>query len=554
LATFDPKRNHVIRYKNPSEEIRLLDLYVMDLHEDRNKNFWIGTSRAGLFKLNRKNGAVLQWLHQPEKPNSISSNAVTDILEISDPQNHSKYYLLLGTEGGGLNWFDPETGISRAFTVSDGLSDNTISSIVMDNIGFVWISTGKGLTRFDPKNKTFQNYDQRDGLPFSEFNPWAGMKSRTGKLYFGTPQGIIFFDPKELSADESDNPLPVVFTGLEVFNKLVTVGNNSPLSRSIVDAETISLSHRDFIFSLKFAMLDFKKPEQNLYAYKMEGLHGEWIDLGNRARVDFTGLAPGEYVLRVKAANSKGIWNHEGATLKVFITPPFWQTWWFRLLVLAALLGLLYTFYRMRLERLLEVERTRTGIARDLHDEVSATLSGISWFAKAARSEEEAGKNRRNFMDNIIDSASDAQEKIKDIIWAIQPEHDKWEQLFAHCQRYAADLLESNGIKPEMEFQPPEGSKEVDMKTRQNFWLLFKEILVNAVKHSKCNIAKINMIAEGRAIHLEIIDDGIGFDTTQESKGNGLANIRSRAETLGAECRLFSEPGKGTSWKIRLQI
>lgn len=187
-----------------------------------------------------------------------------------------------------------------------------------------------------------------------------------------------------------------MFTALEVFNRPVKIGKDSPLKLSVSEAQAVRLSHREDIFSLTFAALDYTRPEQNRYAYMMEGLHDEWIDLGTRNRIDFTGLSAGEYLLRVKGANSRGIWNEEGARLAIVIAPPFWHTGWFRLLLAAALGGLLYAFYRMRLGHMLEVERTRTRIARDLHDEVSATLSGISWFAKAAQETQRIPRRKGN--------------------------------------------------------------------------------------------------------------------------------------------------------------
>lgn len=554
LAIFDRSKNQPLRFAGNDPNSILQDQYILDLLEDREGNFWITTTEGGLFNLVRLRGTTTQWLHDPENPYSISANNVSDIIELPDPENPSKFYLWLGTEGGGINKFDPRTGNFRSFKVENGLADNIVTSMVVDEEGNLWISSEKGLSRFDPGTETFRTFDERDGIPNAHFNPWAALKSRSGIFYFGTPTGIIYFDPRDFDQKEMNSPFPVVFTCLEVYNKPVKIGLDSPLKNSITEAEEIRLSYHDNIFSLKFAALDFTKPDQILYAYKMEGFYDEWIEIGNRHRVDFTGLGAGEYLFRVKATNSRGVWNEDGAQLRIVITPPYWQTWWFRFFVLSVVTALLYAFYRMRLQRLLEVERTRTRIARDLHDDVSATLSGISWFAQAADSEKKAGRETQDFNRKIIESAADAQEKIKDIIWAIQPEHDKWEQLFAHCQRFAADLLESNQIKPEMHFQPPPGSRNVDMETRQNFWLMFKEILTNIVKHSRSKSVQIRLSAEKGMIHLAVSDIGVGFEPSKVAAGNGLKNIRARAENLGAEYRLHSQPGTGTRWEIRFPM
>ncbi|MCB9087139.1 MAG: hypothetical protein H6628_02275 [Calditrichae bacterium] len=553
LATFSREQDRVIRYPGPGAKPVMQDQYISDMLEDREGHFWIATLQGGLHRLDRRQGSVRQWRTEPGNPHAISANAVTDIIELPDRAHPAKYYLWLGTEGGGLNRFDPQTGRFRAFTEADGLADNTLSSMVADEAGNIWCATPKGLTQFDPATGSCRTYDGRDGIPNVQFNPWAGLKTRAGRLFFGTPEGMIYFDPQQLAGKGSDLPPPLVFTSLEVFNRPVKIGKDSPLQVSVSEAQTVRLSHREDIFSLTFAALDYTRPEQNRYAYQMEGLHEEWIDLGTRNRIDFTGLSAGEYLLRVKAANSRGSWNEEGARLAIIIAPPFWQAWWFRLLLIAGMGGLLYSFYRMRLGHMLEVERTRTRIARDLHDEVSATLSGISWFAKAAQETQSAppAEGEPDFHRLIIESAGEAQEKIRDIIWAIQPEHDDWGSLFAHCQRYAADLLESKGIHPHLEVIPPAPPKPLKMATRQHFWLLFKEILTNTVRHADCRTVQITLTAARGEVFLEVADDGKGFDPAQTTSGNGLKNIRARAKALGADCQLHSRTGEGTCWTVR---
>lgn len=556
LAIFNKQLNKPIRYDAKGFNSKMDDQYISDIFEDSKGNFWIATLYGGLLLLDRKNGEFKQWLQVPGDKNSISSNAVTDIIELMDKSDTSKIYIWLGTEGGGVNKFDVQTNTFKAFTTNDGLPDNIISFLLSDNDGFIWISTEKGLVLMDPEAESIWVFDERDGLASSKFTTWAGLKLQSGELYFGTHEGVIYFNPREIRKEQSGTLSPVVITSLEVFNKKIHIGNDSPLKLSISKTESITLSHKDYILSLQFAMLDFIKPEQNRYAYKLEGFHEEWIDIGSRNRADFTGLSPGEYVFRVKAANSKGIWNDAGAQLRIFITPPFWQTWWFQTIAVIIIIGAIWLLHRFRVKTLLHVEKTRTRIARDLHDEVSATLSGITWFAQAAN-EKDSDKDKeekQNLNRLIIESATDAQEKIKDIIWAIQPENDNWNSLFAHCQRYAADLFESNNIKPDFRIDIPADPKIVNIEIRQNFWLIFKEIITNVVKHSQCRKAYINLSVSNSTTNLKIRDDGIGFDNSLENMGNGLKNINARAKSLNATLKLKSAAGSGTEWEIHFPM
>ena len=252
-------------------------------------------------------------MHNPEDKNSLSNNAIGNIIQINDPDENSKTLFILGTEGGGINIFDPETEEFTSYSEIDGLADNKTSQIVVDDNGIIWISSNNGLTMFDMMNKSFRIFDERDGIPDASFNPWAGVKSRSGLIYFGSPKGIIYFDPEELTKEITLKGPDIVFTGFELFNKQVEIGEDSPLKKSIVETDLIELNHDENIFSISFAALDFEKPGKNLYAYKIEGLRDEWIKIGTRNRVDFTGMDPGEYLFKVKAANSKGVWNDVGS-------------------------------------------------------------------------------------------------------------------------------------------------------------------------------------------------------------------------------------------------
>lgn len=548
-------RHGLIRYNSNSQTVKKYDQdlkkpnalpgsEVRSLLFDQRGVFWIGTT-GGLAIFNKGSEDFYVFSHLPGNPHGLSNPTIWKIYE------DSRGDLWFGTNGG-LNKLvrahstDPSDWHFEHFTEEDGLPANHVSGILEDDSGYLWLSTTRGLSRFDPKKTMFKNYDSNDGLQSNDFTNAGYFKTSDGKLLFGGINGLNVFDPDSII--ENKHIPPVVFTDFRIFDKPVN------LNSDINSVDEIKLSYRENFFSFEFAALDFTLPNRNSYAYRMQGFDSDWIYSGSRRYASYTNLDPGEYVFRVKGSNSDGVWNEDGISLKVIITPPFWATWWFRLFAIIMLAGTLYMIYRFRLNSILQVERTRTRIARDLHDDVSATLSGISWFAHAAQSEKNVDQESKEFNRKIIDSATDAQEKIRDIIWAIQPEHDKWDQLFAHCQRYAADLLESNGIKPLTEVKPPEGSKKVDMNVRQNFWLLFKEIITNAIKHSKCKKVKIRLISRGRTIYLEISDDGIGFDAKHESSGNGLINIRARAADLNAECRLHSKIGKGTRWEIELKV
>jgi len=219
----------------------------------------------------------------------------------------------------GLNRFDPKTGTFKHYTEKNGLPNNVVLGILEDPHGNLWLTTNNGLAKFDPRAETFTTYDSSDGLQSNEFNSNAYFRSRDGTMYVGGINGFNLFDPENIQPNLITPQ--VAITGFEVFNE--------PLGVDLSGRKPIELSYQQDFISFEFAAFDFQAPQKNQYAYKLEGFDKDWIQIGNRRYATYTNLPGGEYVFRVRASNSDGIWNETGAAIPVFITPPLWQTWWF---------------------------------------------------------------------------------------------------------------------------------------------------------------------------------------------------------------------------------
>jgi serine phosphatase RsbU (regulator of sigma subunit) len=241
--------------------------------------------------------------------------------------------------------------------VEDGLAADSVYAMLEDEHGTLWISTTRGLSRFDPLTESFRNYDVRDGLQSNEFNGGSAYLSPGGQMFFGGINGFNAFYPEEIGVNpEVPN---VVITDLQLFNRSITVGEaiggRVPLKRPITYTEEVELSYRDNVITLEFAALHYSVPGKNRYRYRMAGFSDTWIPVGaDRRFATFTGLTAGEYLFSVRGANSDGIWNDDGPSLRIIVTPPFWATWWFRLLsaVLLAALALAIIQSRMRSVRM----------------------------------------------------------------------------------------------------------------------------------------------------------------------------------------------------------
>jgi signal transduction histidine kinase len=288
----------------------------------------------------------------------------------------------------------------------------------------------------------------------------------------------------------------------------------------------------------------------------MEGLDGDWHDVGTRGFISFSHLDPGTYTFSVRVAKNDGSWSEQSLELPIIVQPWFWQTWWFAVGVAGVGAAGLYSMHRYRLLRMLEVERTRNRIARDLHDEVGATLGSVSHFIRAMRDEAQTAGVAlpERYLKLIAEGTAEAQEAMTDIVWAINPANDSWDKILANIRRHASDLFESKGIRYRMVIPEHASLPPVPMEDRRNIWLIVKEIITNIAQHSRCTEAHVEFRVEERHAVLEITDNGCGFDQEKPTVRNGLLNIRSRVALLNATCALRTSPGQGTAWTILLPV
>lgn len=336
------KETNTFEHFNPDPSVPGSISYpvVFALYEDKKGNIWAGTAGGGLNLFDRNSKTFTCFKHDSKDPQSISSSLINAIYE------DSKGVLWVGTNGG-LNKFNAETKTFTRFNESDGLPNEVIYGIEEDGSGNLWLSTNKGLTKFNIDRKTFRNYDTSDGLQGNSFNRMSSFKNARGEMFFGGLNGFNVFHPDSIV----DNPVvpEVYITNFEIFNAPVSVHEkNSPLRTSITRTKEIILSYKQSVFSFEFAALNYTSPEKNQYAYKMEGFDKDWIYTKTNKAI-YTNLDPGDYIFRVKASNNDGVWNAEGASLIITITPPFSQTWAFKLIVAFALIGGVYCVFRIRL-------------------------------------------------------------------------------------------------------------------------------------------------------------------------------------------------------------
>ncbi len=349
LNQFDPSTGQATRYKhNPDDPTSLGNNDVYAILEDHSGHLWVGTYGGGLNLLDRASGQFTRYQYDPANPTSLSNNDIYSLYEDNEGA------LWIATANGGLNKLvlASETASPNAtpapgspavqfvrFGQAEGLISNVVYGILPDEEGNLWLSTSKGLSRFNPSNQTFTNYDASDGLGSAVFHEGAYQRSHTGEMFFGGINGLVRFYPQDIGS----NPVPpgVILTSLTVPDR------PEPPLNPIDQLRELQLTYPENNFSFEFAALDFTSPVKNRYAYMLEGFDQDWIEAGLRRFATYTNLDPGQYLLRIKGANNAGVWN-EAAPLKITVTPPFWETWWFRIIAAAAVLGLVFAVYTAR--------------------------------------------------------------------------------------------------------------------------------------------------------------------------------------------------------------
>jgi PAS domain S-box-containing protein len=319
--------------------------------EDPQGALWIGTHSSGLQRFDPASERfTASYKHNADDPASLSNNRVNSV------HFDRSGTMWVGTQDG-LDRFDPKTGRFKNYYEQDGLSGNVVSCILEDERGNLWMSTNNGLSVFDPSKQTFKTYSAADGLPGADLTGWgACFKSASGEMFFGGFSGGIAFHPDKVV----DSPYvpPVVLTDFRLFDHSLTVGTGSPLGKSIGYTNALSLSHDQNIFSLEFSALSYFNSATNRYRYKLDGLDHQWHEVGSNQRlVTYTTLPAAMYTFRVQGATSRGDWSEPGLELAVKILPPWWNTWWFRAVCVAASVTLLGGFYRWRIQQLRRQEK-----------------------------------------------------------------------------------------------------------------------------------------------------------------------------------------------------
>jgi signal transduction histidine kinase/ligand-binding sensor domain-containing protein/CheY-like chemotaxis protein len=390
LERFDPATNSFIHYRHQEGEPgSLADDKIHSIMQDRHGRIWIGTDGSGVDLFDPLTGHFAHYLHTDSK-NSLCSNNVNNIVEDQSGD------LWISTTGG-LSRYQVTANLFTTYTSRDGLPDDVVFGVLEDSTFNFWISTNKGICRFDPMHRRMKSFGVADGLQANEFKEQAYCKSRLGMLYFGGINGFNVIRPYKIQSEPFDPPL--VMTGFQVFNREVPIGMDgkkpSALDVAITETRKVVLPYKSSVFSFSFASLNYTDKGKKQYAYMLEGFDKGWNYVGTERTATYTNLDPAHYTFKVRGLNNDGEWSDKIMSLEVEITPAFWMTWWFKLLIVLAVMGGILYFYLFRISTINSVNKS---LERQVQER-TAQLTSLTQEERKAREEaEEANKAKSIFL------------------------------------------------------------------------------------------------------------------------------------------------------------
>ena len=609
----------LVHFRQPGTNVEAAELLpgnwnVISLCEDRHDGLWAGTRDGMLLRL-RQSGALVET-------NFNQSHAITAILQAPDdtlwigtegggvyefkndgtPKRLGKHNglfsdlirtlyldashtLWIGTVGGGLSrWRD---GSLVNFTTREGLPDNTISQILEDDSGHLWLGSNRGIasvSKTELENVALGKipavyahiYGHAEGMPSEEctggFYP-AGLKTKSAQLWFSTLKGIVAVDPRTQTAG---TPPPravleeVLVDGLpgSDFQSQKFLAN-SPEEKNATKSlpgENLEIPPGQHRLEFHYTGLDFSAPEQIRFRYQLEGLDPDWVEAGTRRAAFYNYLPPGHYKFRVIACNNDGIWGKPSAAVNLTVSPHWWQSWWvigLGTLGFVILLGGVIRIIELKkiqkhlrkLEQDRALARERARIAQDLHDDLGSSLARMSLLSGLVKSDKHSPTHIEAHARKLSQSADQTVRALEEIVWALRPGSDSLQSLMDYIAHFASELFEGTPTRCRLDLPHDLPVQPLAPDVRHNIFLIVKEALTNALKHASAKEVHVSAKVSDHILEIGIQDDGSGFEAALpkvEGKQHGLGNMRHRAETIGGT--LASEHSKGKGTNIRLTV
>jgi ligand-binding sensor domain-containing protein/signal transduction histidine kinase len=511
---------------------------VTAMTEDLGHNIWLGLWSGGLMRY-----AEGRFMHLAQ-PQGIGPGIVTSLLT----DHRGRLWI---AAGGGLGLLAVPTAPDPHFDVNNrarGLSGSSISCMVEDARGALYLGTARGVDRLDPESGNVRHFSAHDGAPLGGCT--SAIQDRTGALWFSSHRGVSRLIPGPASAPE---PLKVLLTGLQAGGEIYPV---SQFGESRIGGLRLSPARNRI--QVEFVAPNLEFGEDLRYKFKLAEADSSWSEPRAVHGVDYRNLAAGTYQFSVKAVDPEGRESSNTAEVNFTILPPLWQRWWFELCLFCAVMAGAYGLQAYRIKHIVAMERIRTSIATDLHDDIGTSLAQIAVWSEVARIENAGNEapSAQAPMARIGNLAREMTDSMNDIVWSIRSGDESLESLTRRMREFLEEFIQPAGIDFSWNVSAPPSGLKLTLNSRRQIFLIYKECMHNVLKHSGCRNVFVTFEVRDGEVVLAVDDDGTGFDPNHPpgSRGNGLSNMRLRAQSLGGSVEFGNRPGGGCRIAARLPV
>jgi signal transduction histidine kinase len=551
LARWDRATNRIQRY-GESDGLRPFTSALV-FGEDKRGRVWIGFREGGIARF--RDGRFTVFRSESGMP----EGSVEGLYQ--DPAS-DRFWLAVPQAGlCRVDRLDDDRPGIEVYGREQGLTSDRVMAVTGDREGRIYAAHIRGVDRLDPASGNVQRYSSADGLPIGDFR--FALRDRRGALWFSTTSGLSRFTP---GPEKPAAPPRILIGGVQVAGSSWGV---APLGQDTVAIRDLEPDGANL--QIEFFGLDLRAGETLRYQYRLEGTRSDWSRPSTQRTINYASLGSGTYRFLVRAVSADGTPSAQPASVSFAVLPPVWLRWWFLGLVASgiatAVAGFIYSrtrylrarqrateaIRRSREERLAELERVRTRIATDLHDDVGSSLTRISLLSEVVQQRLHSSDTAVvEPLSSIAGLSRELVDSMSDIVWAINPNKDHLSDLSQRMRHFASDLFTARQIAFRFHTPDPEHDTALGANIRRELFLIFKEAVNNVVRHSGCGEAELDLRTEPGALVLRVHDNGRGFDASATPGGHGLISMRRRAEGLGGELRIASEPGAGTTLTVRI--
>ncbi|MBC7949806.1 MAG: hypothetical protein H7Y42_18120 [Chitinophagaceae bacterium] len=513
------KKKGLKRFEDGLENFKDIPLtQIIKLFVDGKGYLWVCTSSIGLYVIDPTNDRVILHLGTKEAPERrLLSDGVASVLEYDDST--------LAIAANGLHIFHRDKQVvTRTISLPQSIP-GTIAAMEKDSQGYLWVSMTSGIFRVNPKNEIFIHFDRIDGIANDHFTVAASYKLPDGRILFGADNQMVHFDPLEVHIND---PAPeVTITGFKLMSRPLRMD-------SLLKRQSILLGPDDNSITIEFSGLNYNGTY--ILKYKLEGLDKDWLNADNTNQAVYSHLPPGNYTFYVKSEDAEGKSSKTITKLQIKVNPPFWKTWWFFCLLALVVAAIIYWLDKQRVNKLIEVQNVRSEIAGNLHEQVNTTLSNINLLSEMARIKADKDVARsKEYIDQISMKSHNMITAMDDILWSIDPRNDSMERSLLRMMEFADSLKKRFGASIELALDKKVRTLRLDMKTRHEVFIIFKEALGMIVQYSGGKETLIHVDLFKNRLSMKLQDATATLDKNVTETELAIKEMNNRAAFISAD-------------------